>query len=305
MIVATLLFLLCPAAQDFKAEVRLVDVAFTARDASGNLVTDLRKDEIEVSEDGVPQKIEAFLQSLAVPLSLGLVMDASGSQSSFVKRHRKDLRTFLRTVLSPKDKAFLVGFATRVRLISDFENDEDTLLDRFEEYDKKPGSKPEIGPFVKRSLGTGFYDAIYLSIREKLAKADRGRSALIVFSDGEDNASQYHLLDVIQTAQTEDVVLFSIHYAPKVKGEPEARNLYGVRVMERIAADTGGSYFTAENRDLRPVFEEIEQTLRSSYELAYRTTNLEADGTFRKIKIRCTRPGVKIRHRSGYYPRVP
>ena len=73
---ATTLLLLTTAAQDFKAEVRLVDVAFTARDASGKLVTNLRKDEIEVTEDGAPQKIEAFLQSLDVPLSIGLVLDA-------------------------------------------------------------------------------------------------------------------------------------------------------------------------------------------------------------------------------------
>ncbi len=299
----TSLLLIVAAAQDFKAEVRLVNVAFTARDASGQLVTDLRKEEIEVTEDGATQKLEAFLRSLDAPLSLGLVMDASGSQSAFVKQYRRDIQTFLKTILSPKDKAFLTAFASHVRLVSDFENDAEALLDRMEEYEKKPRTKPVLGPYVKRSAGTGFYDALYLSTREKLAKADRGRRALIVFSDGEDNASQYHLLDVIQTAQTEDAVIFSIHYATDTKGQPDARNLYGARVMERIAADTGGAYFAAERRDLRPAFREIEQTLRSSYELAYRSTNLEFDGTFRKIKVRCTRPGVTIRHRSGYYPK--
>jgi Ca-activated chloride channel homolog len=298
---STILLFAAITAQDFKAEVRLVNVAFTARDASGKLVTDLRKDEIEVTEDGTPQKIEAFLRSLDVPLSLGLVLDNSGSQSSFIKQHRKDTRTFLRTMLLANDRAFITAFASRVKLVSDFEKDVDTLLDRIEEYEDKPRTKPDIGPLIDRSLGTGFYDAIYLSTRELLAKTERGRRALVVFSDGEDNASQYHLLDVIQTAQAEDTLVFSIHYS-NVKGKANARNLYGERVMERIAADTGGAYFEADKRDLRPAFREIEQTLRSSYELAYRSSNLEFDGTFRKIKIRCTRPGVSIRHRTGYYP---
>jgi Ca-activated chloride channel family protein len=152
-------------------------------------------------------------------------------------------------------------------------------------------------------LGTGFYDAIYLPIREKLRTADHGRRALVIFSDGEDNASQYHLLDVIQEAQAEDAVLFSIHYAAPIKGEPNARNLYGARVMQRIAADTGGAYFEAEKKDLRPAFREIGETLRGGYELAYRSNNGAPDGTFRKIRIRTTRPGVTIRHRSGYYPK--
>src|SRR5215467_12121320 len=87
-----------------RVDVSLVNVGFSVRDARGNLVTNLTQDDFEITEDGVPQKISFFARSADVPLFLGLIMDMSGSQHSFVKSHLKDLQEFLRTVLTPRDK---------------------------------------------------------------------------------------------------------------------------------------------------------------------------------------------------------
>src|SRR5450432_2069722 len=87
-----------------RVEVSLVNVAFSVRDARGNLVANLTRDDVEVTEDGVPQKITFFGCSADVPLNLGLIMDVSGSQESFVRPHSKDLESFLKKVLGPDDR---------------------------------------------------------------------------------------------------------------------------------------------------------------------------------------------------------
>src|SRR5213594_1774412 len=103
--------LLCTAQASFRVDVRLVNVSFSVRDGDGRLIEHLPQDDFEVLEDGAPQRIAFFARSVDVPLSLGLVVDLSGSQAAFVKAHQKDLRTFLDRVLTPQDRALLVCFA--------------------------------------------------------------------------------------------------------------------------------------------------------------------------------------------------
>src|SRR5690349_22349955 len=118
---AVCLFASLLAAQaPIRVDVSLVNVGFSVRDERGNLVTNLTQDDVEITEDGVPQHIAFFARSTDVPLNLGLVMDVSGSQQSFIKPHHKDLQAFLKTVLGKKDKAFLMTFANRLSLVSDY-----------------------------------------------------------------------------------------------------------------------------------------------------------------------------------------
>src|SRR6266498_3401057 len=101
---------------DIRVQVSLVNVGFSVRDEKGNLVTNLAQEDFEITEDGVPQKISFFARSTDVPLTLGLIMDTSGSQQSFIKPHHAALQEFLKTVLRPQDRAFLVCFANNLRL---------------------------------------------------------------------------------------------------------------------------------------------------------------------------------------------
>jgi VWFA-related protein len=307
LLAATLLLPFCGsrAAQDTKtirSDVNLVSVSFTVRDPRGTLVDNLGKDDFEVFEDAVPQKIAFFARSVDVPLTLGLIVDASGSQEHFVKKHRQDLQVFLNDVLGPRDRVFLVGFGNHLRLVSDFTPSGPALLDAFEKYEHSSGKFPELGPKEDRDLGTAFYDSIYYSATEKLA-AQTGRRALLVFSDGEDNSSSHDMMTTIETAQEENVQIFTIRYTQKQHGRLTARNKYGIRVMGRIAKETGGEAIDAETTDPHTYFRQIAEELRTAYELAYYPSNPIRDDTFRKIVIRPKQRGLTVRAKTGYFAR--
>jgi Ca-activated chloride channel family protein len=288
-------------AQDFRTEVHLVNVGFSVRDARGQLATTLTQDDFEVFEDGAPQKIAFFARSADVPLDLGLIADFSGSQEEFVKPHHKDLDTFLKKVLTPRDRAFLVCFGNRIRLAEDYTSSPKELVDALHQFEKGSYTFPVLGPQERRVLGTAFYDAIFYSIEQRLGASERGRKALIIFSDGEDNSSGHHMMEAIEAAQSNDVLLFPIRYTETLKGGPIARNRYGAMVMARIAKETGGVDFNAREKSLAADFEQIGEQLRSSYQIAYHSTNPQSDESFRKVQIRVKQTGYAVRAKTGYY----
>src|SRR5579871_4412428 len=301
----TACFSLAQEPPHIKVNVHLINVTFTVRNAAGLSPANLTKDDFDVFEDGVPQHVSFFSRSADLPLRLGLIVDASGSQEHFVKAHHHHLQAFLKDVLQSQDKAFLIGFGNHLRLVSDFTASSDQILDGLKRYEKHPGAFEEIGPRDEdRDLGTAFYDSIYYSATEKLSDESNGRKALIVFSDGEDNSSAHNMMETIEAAQTQNIPLFCIRYTERGKhGKLTARNKYGISVMARIAQESGGQDFDAEKKDLKESFREISDELRSSYELAYNSTHTERDGYFRKIVIRCKTPGLTVRAKTGYYAR--
>lgn len=290
----------------FRAEVQLVSVTLSVRDAgTGRLVTGLTREDFTVTEDGAPQTVSFFSPSAGLPLSLGLLVDASGSQSEFVKDHRRDLRDFLRAAMTSRDEAFVLAFGNRLRLLSDFTPSAEVLMTSLDEKQRSRSEAPQIGPREIRVLGTAFYDAIYHAIGEKLSGAAQQRKGLVIFSDGEDNSSAHHLLDAIEAAQSASVPIFGIRYTDIGKDRRlTARNKYGTSVIGRLARETGGADFDAEKSDLKSAFAAIGEQLHGSYELAYSSTNTDApDGAFRKIVIRARQPGLVVRHKSGYRAR--
>jgi Ca-activated chloride channel family protein len=288
--------------EPIRVKVNLVSVAFVARDASGALVNNLTQDDVDVIEDAVPQKIAFFSRSADVPLTLGLVVDASGSQDHFSKQHKNDLEVFFKDVLGPKDRVFLVGFGNHIRLVSDFSQSGGDLLEQWKQYQKSTGRFPELGPREDRDLGTAFYDSIFYSVTEKLAQ-ENGRRAILLFSDGEDNSSSHNMMTAIETAQRENVLVYAIRYTDKEHGKLTARNKYGISVMDRVARETGGAHIDAETTDAHVYFRQIAEELRTSYELGYYPTDPLKDDSFRKIVIKPKREGVKVRAKTGYFSR--
>jgi Ca-activated chloride channel family protein len=197
------------AQKPIRVDVNLVNVAFTARDAEGALVSNLTRDDVELYEDAVAQKIEFFSKSTDLPLTMALIVDVSGSQDYFGKKHEKDLQVFLKEVLGPKDRVFLVCFGNHLRLVSDYTNLPDEILESYREFDKGKRHFPEIGPEEERDLGTAFYDSIYYSVSEKLSQAG-GRKAILMFSDGEDNSSSHDMMTTVEKAQAENVLVYAI-----------------------------------------------------------------------------------------------
>jgi len=298
--------------EPIRVDVHLINVAFSVLDAQGNFVNHLGQNDFEVFEDNVPQKISFFARASEIPLHLGLAADFSGSQASSIKPHHRDLETFLKTVVSSRDDVFLLCFANRLRLAQDVTSDAALVvdsLDLFERYRKgkanpPPGRLPELGPHEIRpsTTDTAFFDAVYESVRLKLSGNQSGRKALVIFSDGDDNSSARDEVEAIEIAQRSDTVLFSVRYTETEKdGSLTARNKNGITVLERMAHDTGGAHFDARDKNLAAHFRQIGDQLRSSYELAYHTTNPVSDGSFHKILIRAKSPGLTVRAKTGYY----
>jgi Ca-activated chloride channel family protein len=292
----------CFSQEPLRVKVNLVSVSFSVRDSRGALVEDLTRDDVEVLEDAVPQKIAFFSRSSDVPLTLGLIVDASGSQDHFSKQHKHDLEIFLQDVLGQKDRAFMLCFGNHLRLVSDFTQSSAQILDGLNRFEHNDTHFSELGPKESRDLGTAFYDSIFYSVTEKLAN-ERGRRALLLFSDGEDNSSSHDMMTAIESAQSANVMVFPIRYTEKQHGNLTARNKYGISVMDRIAKETGGTAFDAEVVDPHTYFHQIGEELRSSYDLAYYPSNPIKDDSFHKIVIRSKPDGLKVHSKTGYFSR--
>ena len=291
------------AQQPIRVDVNLVNMAFTARDSRGALVNNLTKDDVNLHEDGAPQKIEFFSKSTDLPLTLALIVDVSGSQDHFGKEHLKDLEVFLKEVLGPKDRVFLLCFGNHLRLVTDYTNSAQEVIEKYRLFDKGKKHFPELGPEGEdRDLGTAFYDSIYYSITEKLVQAG-GRQAILMFSDGEDNSSSHNMMQAIETAQAANVVLYAIRYTETKHGKLNARNKYGISVMDRTALETGGLHIDARETDPHEYFRRIAEELRTSYEIGYYPTNKSKDASFRKTVIKPKQDGITIRTKTGYFAR--
>ena len=285
-----------------RVAVNLVNVSFTEHDSQGRFVPDLMADDFEVLEDGQPQRIQFFDHASNLPLNVGLAVDFSGSQDRFVKAHHQDLQEFLDDVLGPRDRAFLLCFGNRLRLVQDFTSSASDLIRGLNDFEHNKRYYPELGPLdEERELGTAFYDSIYYPVTEKMGGMAGGQKTLLVFSDGEDNSSAHHMMDAIEVAQNENVRLYGLRYTESKHGHLTARNKYGIRVMERIARETGAAEYDARQGDLAAWLREIREELRSSYDLAYPSTNPTRDGSFRKITVRAKRAGLVVRAKPGYF----
>jgi len=286
-----------------QVETHLIDTAVSVHDGDGRVVSGLTQEDFTVVEDGVPQKIRFFAHDNELPLSIGLIIDESGSQEKFVKEHEKDIEAFLRQVLEPNDQAFAVCFGNHLRLVSDSTSSSSAIMDGIRSFDKGNTDFPEIGPKEQRELGTALYDAIYFGITEKLANIHKRRKVLVVFSDGEENSSEHDLLDAIEAAQNSDVMVYAIRYTDVKHGKMDARDRYGMRVLDHLTGQSGGKTFDYHATNLKKAFAEIAGDLRSLYQIAYQSTNPTRDGSYRKVVIQTTKPGLTVRARAGYYAR--
>ena len=294
------------SAQDqpaFRTDVNLVSVTAVVRSQSGALLGNLNKDDFEVLEDNVPQEIRFFARQNELPLTLGLIIDVSGSQEKFLKQHNRDVETFLQKVLRPSDQVFAVCFGNHLRLVSDLTSSPQAITEELRQFSKGKSEFPEIGPKEERELGTALYDAVFFSVQKKLKGESGRRKAMLIFSDGEENSSEHDLLDALAAAQDEDTLIYCIRYTQKEHGRMTARNKYGLRVMRHLAGLTGGADYDGLASDLPEIFRQIGDELRSLYEIGYISNNEQHDGSFRKLTVRCRMPNTRVRAKSGFYAR--
>jgi VWFA-related protein len=296
-----------PDTQTLKVNVNLVDIYFSARDKNG-FVTSLTRDDCQIAEDHVPQTIKHMTQEKNLPLSIGILLDTSGSQTNVLPLEQDSGSRFLREVLTAKDEAFLISFDVNVDLLSDFTNSPRELARAINKASINTASSsagvPGIGggPFpTSNPRGTLLYDAVYLAAHDKLM-AQTGRKILVILTDGQDEGSQYKIKDAIEAAQKANTIVYPILIADRQAYLAAGEIYMGSSAMDQLATQTGGRVINVGNngRKLEDAFDQIQDELRTQYLASYTPVNKTADGKFRKVELDCGK-GLKIQARKGYY----
>ncbi|MBW8745959.1 MAG: VWA domain-containing protein, partial [Acidobacteria bacterium] len=272
---------------EFRLQVnsRLISTTLTVRDAKGKLVTNLPQAAFHIKEDGIDQTVRYYASQRELPLSIALIVDASGSQDKFVKEHEHEIEDFLKEVMEPRDRAFAVCFGNHLRLVSDWTSTPSEIIESVHRFNKGERNFPEIGPKEERELGTAVYDAVYFSITEKMEAEREHRRVLIVFSDGEENSSEHDLIDAITAAQGADTLVYALRTTENKEKKMNARDRYGMRVLDHLTEATGGQSFDIRKESSKEIFASIAADLKSLYEIGYYSNNPAHDRRFRKVTI--------------------
>lgn len=288
-----------------RVDVQVVNILCSVRDGKGRLVPDLTKEDFLVSEEGKPQQIRYFSRQTDLPLTIGLLIDVSGSQKNLLETEKRTADQFFTKVLQKKDLAFLISFGPDAELVQDSTNSIPLLrraLDSLRIRQDFSGVYRGPVPTVTRPRGTVLFDAVYLASVEKL-RHEVGRKAIIVITDGVDIGSRVKLNEAIAEAQKADAIIYSIHYAdPRAYGFPAYGVAAGESDLKRMSEETGGRLFRVDRKfTLERIFSEIEEEMRSQYAIGYVPAETPAPGTYRRLEVRVRPKGLKVQARKGYY----
>ncbi len=287
--------------QTLKVNVNLVNLYFSVRD-KGGYITNLHKGDCTIEEDKAPQKIKNFTQEKNLPLTIGILLDTSGSQTNVLPLEQDAGARFLKEVLTPKDEAFLISFDINVDLLADYTNNAGEIRRAINKASINTGAGTGSVTGNGAAKGTLLYDAVYLGAHDKL-RSEAGRKILVLLTDGGDQGSQETLKTATEAAQKANAIIYVILIADRgFYGGGFNLGSIGDRDMRQLAADTGGRVIDVGNngRKLEDAFNQIQDELRTQYLASYTPTNLKADGTFRKLNIACAKD-QKVQARKGYY----
>jgi len=286
-------------AQVIKTQVNLVNLFVTVRDKNKRIVADLKQEDFKVAEDNQNQKIAFFSKEVSLPITLGLLLDTSGSEQNMLSAIQDAGSSFLGRVLHKGDEALVMSFDTDVDLLSDFTDDRgqlDRAVHRTRINAPQGGSiAGNPGPIGSQHItGTALYDAIYLACNDKL-NTEAGRKAIVIVTDAQDEGSKVRIEEAIEAAQRTDTVIHILLVAdPRYGGNMSA--------AKKLVEETGGRVISVSSeKKLMQAFDEISEELRSQYTLGYYPTNSARDGKFRKIKIEMANRDLRVLARKGYY----
>jgi VWFA-related protein len=312
-------------ATTISVNVKVVNVLATVRDKRGNIINDLTQDDFTLAEDGRPQTIKYFARETDLPLSLGLLVDTSGSQLSVLDDEKSASATFVNSVLREQDSSFLLHFDGEAELLQDVTQSRSRMVAALREL----GPSEDYGRWgrgrggVSRSgAGTVLYDAIFLAA-DDVMKPQTGRKAIIVLTDGVDHGSQVSLERAIEAAQRADTIVYSVYY----EGEEGNRMVFGggrrhggwswpmpggggsssdgKRVLERLSHETGGRMFVVSHgTPIGQIYRQIEDELRNQYNLGY-TPDRATAAEYRHILVGTKRSDLTVQSRDGYYASRP
>jgi Ca-activated chloride channel homolog len=292
-----------------RVDVRLVNIIATVTDEYGRYVGNLTADDFVVQEDGAPQKISHFSQDHDVPVSVGIVLDTSGSMERKIRTAVDAVDRFIRRT-NEEDELFLMTFSSEPLLRQDFTNDRNKLSQALRK--------------MWVTGGTALYDAVNQAI-DKVQLGRHEKRAILVITDGQDTSSVTKLEEVLQNIRQQEVLVYAIGISPTtssqktgivpfnlplpgiLSGRSSAQNRrddVDMKVLRAFAESSGGRAFllsegfSRRGAEIEKVLTRVADELRSQYTIGYYPPRPD-DGRFHSIQVR-TRTGHPVRARQGY-----
>jgi VWFA-related protein len=241
---------------------------------------DLAEGDFTILENGKPQKMSDFNFAANLPISVGVLLDHSGSMEERMEDAKKAAIEFFERTIKSKDRAFIAPFASDPSRNAPFVSDVATL-------------EAQVGAIPKAGGMTALYDAIVTGLYR--FRNVQGRKALVVITDGDDTFSRLEYGDMLNYARAARVPLYFIGIS--------LRGLGGVGKMRALANETGGvAYFIGNVKELDETYRQLENDLRSQYLLTYHTESSKKDQAYRTVEVKVNRPNVKVRTIRGFIP---
>jgi Ca-activated chloride channel family protein len=268
----------------FRSGVDLTTMGVTVTDKKGNLVTDLGRGDFEIFEDGKRQSIEFFANGdggSAPAMHLGLMVDASGSMQNDMKLAQGAAIKFLNMLPAAEDIT-LVDFDTQVRITHYPQRDFARLVER-----------------IRQRKADG-YTALYDALGTYLDGADSqdGRKVMVMYTDGGDTRSALSFSETLELLKASNVTVYAIGLIDNTGSYRGQMQM----TLRRFAETTGGqAFFPTAMKDVESAYEKVLAEIKGQYHLGYQSTNAQTNGAWRKVEIKVTRPGVRIRSRQGYF----
>ncbi|HUJ32280.1 MAG TPA: VWA domain-containing protein [Candidatus Acidoferrum sp.] len=268
-----------------EVQTNLVDILASVIDAHGEPVSDLAQDQFELSEEGVPQKIERFEAETNRPLDLALMVDASASTFKDLKFEDEAAAHFIRQVVRPGDRLAVFEFDEDVTELAPFSED-----------------VPQLQGAVRRIMpgaGTSIYDALVLGSNSLRRRPEGRRRAIVLVTDAGETTSIAKFEDARRAAINSEALLYTIVIRP-IKSE-SGRNTAGEHALITITDSTGGAMFTLDElSQLNAIFDRIDRELRTQYLLGYYPNPVPPPGSYRRVDVK-VKSGDAVRFRKGYF----
>lgn len=283
----------CSRSQDassyhLKVAVDEVEVTFHASDVHGYPVTDLKLDELRVLDKELPARHIVLFESLRdLPIRAGILLDTSASMARHHEANQAIASEYLRQLLDRKvDAAFVMSFGQHLQIRQPWSNDSAALTAAVQ----RSGSVPST---------TAIFDSLYSACRYQFGKLDHASSGnfILLFSDGEDDASFLNLEDAVNMCQHTSTAIYAF------RSEEQNGDAGGLQTIDRLASLTGGHVFPADDspQEIEEDLKVIQANLRNQYRLVYNPANLKRDGAFHQIVLLTPYRVASVQTRSGYY----
>jgi Ca-activated chloride channel family protein len=300
-----------------RVETDLTNILFTAIDKNKRFITEMRKEDIRIVEDGAPQEIFTFERQTDRPLSLALLIDTSGSEERSLPAEKRAAAAFVDSVVrSDKDEVAVISFTGESTLEQGLTGSAQRVRRALERVEFVPpagyigggtvsGTPPISGTNQSLAGSTAIWDSVWVTSEDVLSQtSDKTRRAIILLTDGQDTSSQKKMADAVDRAVKNDVVVYCIGIGDAEYGGINEGSL------KKVAERTGGrAFFPDDEMELRAAFTQIQLELRSQFLVAYSPTNKSRDGSFRKVQIEIVNPdlrkqSLRLNYRQGYFART-